>query len=55
MDHATRMRPLPNTPALEKLGVRLRPVRETFDATARWMLAAGRLKPHHAPALTARP
>ena len=54
MDHATRMRPLPNTPALAKLGVSLRPLRETFEDTARWMLAAGRLKPHHAPGLTAR-
>jgi len=54
MDHATRMRPLPNTPALERLGVRLRPVRETLEDTARWMLATGRLRPHHAPALTAR-
>jgi dihydroflavonol-4-reductase len=54
MDHATRMRPLPNSPALARLGITLRPVRESFEATARWMLAAGRLKPHHAPALTAR-
>jgi dihydroflavonol-4-reductase len=54
MDHATRMRPLPSTPALGSLGVRLHPVRESFEDTARWMLAAGRLKPHHAPALTAR-
>jgi dihydroflavonol-4-reductase len=54
MDHATRMRPLPNSPALARLGVSLRPVRESFEATARWMLAAGRLKPHHAPALTGR-
>ena len=55
MDHATRMRPLPNTPALGKLGVQLRPLPETFEDTARWMLATGRLKPHHAPGLTARP
>ena len=54
MDHATRMRPLPNTPALAQFGVRLRPLRETFEDTARWMLATGRLKPHHAPALAAR-
>lgn len=54
MDHATRMRPLPNTPALERFGVRLRPVRESFEDTARWMLAAGRLRPHHAPRLAAR-
>jgi nucleoside-diphosphate-sugar epimerase len=53
MDHATRMRPLPNTPALAKLGIELRPLAETFEDTARWMLAAGRLKPHHAPRLTA--
>lgn len=53
MDHATRMRPLPNTPALAKLGVALRPLPETFEDTARWMLATGRLKPHHAPRLTA--
>jgi nucleoside-diphosphate-sugar epimerase len=52
MDHATRMRPLPNSAALERLGVKLRPLRESFEATARWMLATGRLKPHHAPALT---
>jgi nucleoside-diphosphate-sugar epimerase len=51
MDHATRMRPLPNTPALAKLGISLRPLPETFEDTARWMLAAGRLKPHHAPKL----
>jgi nucleoside-diphosphate-sugar epimerase len=55
MDHATRMRPLPNTPALAKLGVQLRPLPATFEDTARWMLATGRLKPHHAPGLTARP
>jgi hypothetical protein len=54
MEHATRMRPLPNSPALERFGVKLRPVRESFADTARWMLATGRLKPHHAPALTAR-
>jgi len=54
MDHATRMRPLPNTPALEKLGVPLRPLRQSFEDTTRWMLATGRLKPHHAPRLTAR-
>jgi nucleoside-diphosphate-sugar epimerase len=54
MDHATRMRPLPNTPALARLGIELRPLAETFEDTARWMLAAGRLKPHHAPRLTAR-
>jgi nucleoside-diphosphate-sugar epimerase len=53
MDHATRMRPLPNTPALATLGIELRPLAETFEDTARWMLAAGRLKPHHAPRLTA--
>lgn len=53
MEHATRMRPLPNTQALERFGIALRPVRESFEATARWMLATGRLRPHHAPALTA--
>jgi hypothetical protein len=51
MEHATRMRPLPNTPALERVGIELRPVRESFLDTARWMLAAGRLRPHHAPGL----
>lgn len=51
MDHATRMRPLPTSPAVGRLGVAYRPVRESFEATARWMLASGRLKPHHAPAL----
>jgi nucleoside-diphosphate-sugar epimerase len=54
MEHATRMRPLPNSSALERLGVRLRPLHESFEDSARWMLATGRLKPHHAPALTAR-
>jgi nucleoside-diphosphate-sugar epimerase len=54
MDHATRMRPLPNTEALARLGVRLRPLRESFEDTARWMLACGRLKPHHAPRLGRR-
>jgi nucleoside-diphosphate-sugar epimerase len=53
MEHATRMRPLPNTRALERFGIALRPVRESVEATARWMLATGRLRPHHAPALTA--
>jgi nucleoside-diphosphate-sugar epimerase len=53
MEHATRMRPLPNTKALERYGIALRPVRESVEATARWMLATGRLRPHHAPALTA--
>jgi len=51
MEHATRMRPLPNTPALERFGIVLRPVRESFTDTARWMLVAGRLRPHHAPGL----
>ena len=54
MEHATRMRPLPNTPALARIGIELRPVRESFADTALWMLAAGRLRPHHAPALKAR-
>ncbi len=54
MDHATRMRPLPSSPALAGLGVRMRPVRESFEDTARWMLAAGRLRPQHAPRLTVR-
>ena len=54
MEHATRMRPLPNTAALGRFGIELRPLLESLEATARWMLAAGRLKPHHAPGLTAR-
>ncbi len=54
MEYATRTRPLPNSEALAELGVRLRPAPETFADTVRWMLATGRLKPHHAPAL-ARP
>jgi hypothetical protein len=51
MEYATRTRPLPNSEALAELGVRLRPASETFADTLRWMLATGRLKPHHAPAL----
>jgi nucleoside-diphosphate-sugar epimerase len=51
MEYATRTRPLPNSEALAELGVTLRPARETFADTLRWMLATGRLKPHHAPAL----
>jgi len=53
MEYATRTRALPNTPELERLGVTLRPAQETFADTLRWMLATGKLKPHHAPALTA--
>ena len=53
MEHATRMRPLPNTTALGRYGIALRPLRESLEDTTRWMLAAGRLRPHHAPALTA--
>jgi nucleoside-diphosphate-sugar epimerase len=53
MEHATRMRPLPSSAVIAALGVRMRPVRESFEATARWMLAAGRLRAHHAPRLTA--
>ena len=53
MEHATRMRPLPNTAALDRFGIALRPLRESLEDTARWMLAVGRLRPHHAPALTA--
>jgi len=51
MEYATRTGPLPNSEALAELGVALRPAEETFADTLRWMLAAGRLKPHHAPAL----
>ena len=53
MEYATRTGPLPNTEALAELGVALRPAPETFADTLRWMLAAGKLKPHHAPALAA--
>jgi nucleoside-diphosphate-sugar epimerase len=53
MEYATRTRPLPNSEALAELGVPLRPARETFADTLRWMLATGKLKPHHAPALAA--
>jgi nucleoside-diphosphate-sugar epimerase len=53
MEYATRTCPLPNTEALAELGVTLRPAPETFADTLRWMLATGRLKPHHAPALAA--
>lgn len=55
MEYATRTRPLPNTAALAELGVTLRPAPETFADTLRWMLASGKLKPHHAPALAAAP
>lgn len=51
MEYATRTRPLPNTEALAELGVTLRPAPETYADTLRWMLATGKLKPHHAPAL----
>jgi dihydroflavonol-4-reductase len=51
MEYATRTCPLPNSEALAALGVTLRPPEETFVDTLRWMLAAGKLKPHHAPAL----
>ena len=51
MEYATRTCPLPNSEALAELGVTLRPAPETFADTLRWMLATGRLKPHHAPAL----
>jgi nucleoside-diphosphate-sugar epimerase len=51
MEYATRTGPLPNSEALAELGVALRPAPETFADTLRWMLATGRLKPHHAPAL----
>ncbi len=54
MEYATRMRPLPNAPELGKLGVALRDPRQTFEDTLRWMLAAGRLRPEHAPALAPR-
>jgi nucleoside-diphosphate-sugar epimerase len=53
MEYATRTAPLPNTEALAELGVTLRPAPETFADTLRWMLAAGKLRPHHAPALVA--
>jgi nucleoside-diphosphate-sugar epimerase len=53
MEHATRMRALPNTAALARFGIALRPVPETLADTARWMLATRRLRPHHAPALAA--
>jgi nucleoside-diphosphate-sugar epimerase len=53
MEYATRTRPLPNSEALAELGVTLRPAPETFTDTLRWMLATGKLKPHHAPALAA--
>jgi hypothetical protein len=32
--------------------VTLRSPEETFTDTLRWMLATGKLKPHHAPALS---
>lgn len=51
MEYATRTRPLPNTYELARLGVTLRPAPETYADTLRWMLATGKLKPHHAPAL----
>ncbi len=51
MEYATRTCPLPNSEALGELGVTLRPPAETFADTLRWMLATGKLKPHHAPAL----
>ena len=51
MEYATRTRPLPNAPELARLGVTLRPAEETYRDTLRWMLATGKLKPHHAPAL----
>jgi nucleoside-diphosphate-sugar epimerase len=53
MEYATRMRPLPTSPEVAALGVTLRPVRESLRDTLAWMLAAGRLRPHHAPALAA--
>jgi nucleoside-diphosphate-sugar epimerase len=51
MEYATRTCPLPNSEALAVLGVTLRPPEETFADPLRWMLATGKLKPHHAPAL----
>jgi nucleoside-diphosphate-sugar epimerase len=54
MEYATRMRPLPNAPELGKLGVALRAPQQTFEDTLRWMLAAGRLRPEHAPGLVLR-
>ena len=53
MEYATRTRPLPNSEALAELGVTLRPAAETYADTLAWMLATGKLKPHHAPALAA--
>jgi hypothetical protein len=37
MEYATRMRPLPNDPALGELGVSLRPLAETYADTIAWM------------------
>ncbi len=37
MEYATRMRALPNDPAVAELGVRLRPLTETYADTLRWI------------------
>jgi 3-oxo-5alpha-steroid 4-dehydrogenase len=46
--------PSDDSATLADLGVRYRPVRETLEDSARWLIAAGRLEPRFAPALAAR-
>ncbi len=47
MEYATRMRALPNDPALAELGVPLRPLAETYRDTVAWLFATGRIRSAH--------
>lgn len=51
MEMVTLMRPVPNTPELEAMGVRFRDPHETYQDTLRALLEAGHLPPHVAPKL----
>ena len=44
MQYATRMRPLPNDPALAELGIALRPLMDTYRDTLHSLEARGRLR-----------
>lgn len=44
MEYATRMRPLPNDPALAELGVALRPLTTSYRDTLRSLAARGRMR-----------
>ena len=48
----TALAPTDDRPALDELGITLRPTRSTLEDTVRWLVAAGHLPPRYAPRLT---